>query len=273
LYIQDEKVVILENGPTGNYFKLIFECHGALTRALPGQFINIRISGEREAFPLLRRPFSIARMLSSTNKKSKRIEVLYSVLQIGTKLLSLKRKGDFLYVLGPLGHSFPLPEKNEETIIVSGGIGIAPLIFLFESLDPQIKLSIFLGAKTKREIVHRDVFKRKNLNLQIATEDGTLGTKGYVTAILSRYLEAHRTTRSILYACGPRAMLKALDGICDQWGLRGYFSWEEKMACGIGICLTCACPVKTANEGTNMVRCCTEGPIFETSKIDWDYFV
>ena len=260
---------ILKNRPLGGYWKLVFEdAEGALAQALPGQFVNLRLQPGYS--PLLRRPFSIARILPGP-RKSRKIEVLYAILRGGTRLLSGKKPGESINVLGPLGRPFPHLDRSHPALIVSGGIGVAPLIFLSEALKARkIPQAVFLGARTGSDLVELDVFKKLKVPLALATDDGSMGRKGFVTQLLDEYLASGKAPKgSVIHACGPRPMFKTVAKVAAKHGVKAYLSWEEHMACGLGICLTCACPVDQG-DGPKMVRTCVEGPAIEASQILWD---
>ena len=266
---RDIEAVILENRPVGGYFRLLLkDVSGALRGALPGQFVNIRV--QKGTSPLLRRPFSIARILPGGGR-SLRIEVLYAVVRQGTRLLSRKKPGETVGVLGPLGNPFPHMDDRQTSLLVGGGIGVAPLVYLAEHLKRlKAPFAVFLGARTGRDLLDLDVFRKLKCPLHLATDDGTLGRKGFVTDLLDDYLSApSRPLRSVIQSCGPRPMFQTVTRVAFKHGVPAYLSWEEHMACGMGICLTCTCPV--GDEKTyRMERTCVEGPVFEASEIRWE---
>ena len=266
---RDFEAVILQNEPVGAYFRLVFEdSSGALSKALPGQFASLKIFPGPA--PLLRRPFSIARLMKGRGK-SRRVEILYDVVKEGTRVLSQKKPGETVGVLGPLGKPFPHLDRRHPAILVGGGVGIAPMVLLGEYLaQKKIPTVIFLGAKTAEDLVDLKVFQSLKAPLFLSTDDGTAGEKGFVTSRLEDYLTAGCVPEnSVIYACGPRPMFAAVTKTAAKFNVPAYLSWEERMACGLGICLTCTCPVKDG-EGFKMERTCVEGPSFESSRIAWD---
>ncbi len=260
---------ILVNEPVGNYFRLIFQDNGTLKNALPGQFINVRLS--KALSPLLRRPFSIARVMPGP-KGNSRIEVLYAKMREGTRLLTLKKPGETLGILGPLGNPFPFLDRQHPVLIVSGGIGVAPLVFLAETLKKKkVPMTVFLGARGAKDLIDLEVFKKLKVPLYISTDDGSKGKKGFVTQALDDYLDANETAKgTVIYACGPRPMFKAVSMVGEKYSIPTYLSWEEHMGCGLGICLTCVCPIKQGDGTIKMIRSCYEGPIFDGATVDWE---
>jgi dihydroorotate dehydrogenase electron transfer subunit len=197
--------------------------------------------------------------------------VLYAVLKEGTRLLSRKKPGETVGVLGPLGTPFPHLDRKHPALLVGGGIGVAPLILLAETLSRlKIPHAVFLGARTKKDLLGLDVFRKSGAPLFLATDDGTGGRRGFVTELVEEYLAAGKAPKgSVIHACGPRPMFRVLASVAAKHHLPAYLSWEERMACGMGICLTCACPV-SGEGGVRMTRTCVEGPVFEASRIPWD---
>ncbi len=259
---------VLVNEPAGNYFRMIFQDQGVLRKALPGQFINVRVS--KGLNPLLRRPFSIARVLPAPKGKT-RVEILYARMREGTRLLSLKKPGETIDVLGPLGKPFPFLDRKHPVLIVSGGIGVAPLVFLAEVLkQKKVPMTVFLGARSAGDLIDLDVFKKLKVPLYISTDDGSKGQKGFVTQLLDDYLDKGEIPKgTVIYACGPRPMFKAVSMVGAKFEVPTYLSWEEHMGCGLGICLTCVCPVKREDGTIQMVRSCYEGPVFDATKVEW----
>jgi dihydroorotate dehydrogenase electron transfer subunit len=260
---------ILVNEPVGNYYRLIFEDNGTLKKALPGQFVNLRLS--KSLNPLLRRPFSIARIMPGPRGKVW-VEVLYARMREGTRLLSQKKPGETIDVLGPLGRPFPYLDKKHPVLIVSGGIGVAPLVFLAEYLSKKkVPTRVFLGARTADDMIDWEVFKKLKVPLYISTDDGSKGEKGFVTASLEGYLAEGKTPPgTVIYACGPRPMFRAVSKVGEKFKVPTYLSWEEHMGCGLGICLTCVCPVRQEDGEVKMLRTCLEGPVFDAAKVDWE---
>ncbi|MFH1797979.1 MAG: dihydroorotate dehydrogenase electron transfer subunit [Candidatus Omnitrophota bacterium] len=232
----------------------------------PGQFVTVKTQ-ESGTNPLLRIPLGIHIRGADT------ISVLYKTVGEGTKLISTKKKGEKVSVLGPLGNGFELElflkQKNNTAIIVAGGHGIAPLFFLAEEiLKKKKKIEFFIGASTGNHILRAKELEKMGAKVYLATEDGTQGHKGYVTDILESYirrLAAIHHSLFTIYACGPRPMLSALAKIAKKANIPARVSLDAYMACGVGACLGCAVRAK---EGYRLV--CKDGPVFNAEEIEWD---
>ena len=213
--------------------------------------------------PLLRRPFSFHKI----DKKG--FELLYKVVGKGTKILSERKKGKTLSVLGPLGNGFNILSAKRyplNAILIAGGTGVAPLLALAGQLKTyNLELITFLGARTKNHLLCEKDFKKLKAKVYTATEDGSKGYKGVVTDLLKQRL---RTTnderRTTIYACGPKPMLKEVWRLAKSKKIPCEVSLEENMACGTGACLGCAVETK---DGYKMV--CKDGPIFDAGDIVW----
>lgn len=210
--------------------------------------------------PLLKRPFSIHRLCGND------LQILYRVVGKGTDLLSKNKKGEILDVIGPLGNSFPSARKQDKTILIAGGLGIAPIFALAEKMKNKNPV-LFYGARSKKELLFIDDLKCLGIEPVISTDDGSSGKKGNIVNALSRHLTRHPSsvTHSCFYACGPKPMLKALSVLAKRAGLKGYVALEQSMACGIGTCLGCV--VNTKN---GFKRVCKEGPVFPIEEIIWN---
>jgi dihydroorotate dehydrogenase electron transfer subunit len=236
----------------------------------PGQFVEIRCSEGGEV--LLRRPLGVHRIWNGG------IEVLYEVVGKGTELLSRKKPGEMLDVIGPLGNGFIVPRAMVyglwSMVLIAGGVGVAPLVALAEALirgprsivhGKNSKLHVLIGARTKSQILCEKDFKKLGCEVKISTEDGSLGKIGLITEQLPKLLSTIDHRLLTIYACGPHPMLKAVSYIADASGIPCQVSMEERMACGVGVCL--GCPVKVKSGGYKMV--CKEGPAFDAKEIAW----
>jgi dihydroorotate dehydrogenase electron transfer subunit len=249
-----------------SYYKIGFECDSEYAGALPGQFIMLRLSGKNT--PLLPRPFSIHRLVHEKGRTIG-IEILYKVVGEFTKNLSRCRTGDSANILGPLGKGFVVSDHYHCIFIVAGGIGVAPMLFLTSFLQQKgidlSKCTVFLGGKSKSDILCRDDFIRLGAKIQIATEDGGTGAKGLVTHLLENTLKASKP--DIIFTCGPWAMLKSVAHITERYDVPCQVSIETIMACGMGVCLGCA--VESRETSDRYMHTCTDGPIFDARFIKW----
>jgi len=241
----------------GNYWHLEFDSSLIARAALPGQFVNIRVSDTLE--PLLRRPISIHGV------KAPKIKIIYEVLGKGTQILANRKPGEFLDILGPLGNGFnysrPAKSTPAKNILIAGGMGVAPLVFLAEKLKLGKPL-VLIGARTRQQILCLQEFKALGCTVKLATDDGSLGFKGRVTDLLSLLLE--QTKPLGLFSCGPHPMLKTVAQIAREHKIPTQLSLEEHMACGIGACLGCVVSTKAGYKSV-----CKDGPVFSSEELIW----
>ena len=228
----------------------------------PGQFVEIKCSKEHGV--LLRRPLGVHRILNDG------IEVLYEIVGKGTELLSRKKQGEALDIIGPLGNGFFVQRAaysvQRTAVLVAGGVGVAPFVALAENLRKnKHDVIAIIGAKTKSHILCADEFKSLGCKVKISTEDGSLGKRGLITEQLPKLLSTIDYRLSTIYACGPYPMLKAVGRIAGSSGIPCQVSMEERMACGVGVCL--GCPVKVKIGGYKMI--CKDGPVFDAKEIAW----
>lgn len=221
--------------------------------AKPGQFISVYTKTEAKLLP---RPISICEV--SEDKTALRI--VYRIAGKGTDEFSKYVAGDDVSVLGPLGNGFPL--GKEKAILIGGGIGIPPMLELAKQLDCE--KTIVVGYRDASTFLIDDL--KKYANVVIATEDGSVGTKGNVIdAIKEQGVEGQ-----VIYSCGPIPMLKGIKAYAKDAGITAYISMEERMACGVGACLGCVCKSKDVDDHSkvNNKRVCADGPVFNAEDID-----
>lgn len=220
-------------------------------QAVPGQFVHIRAADQID--PLLRRPLS----LSNVNAEDGKLSLIYRVVGHGTEVLARLTFGDIVDILGPLGEGFALDAKRP--LLIGGGLGIAPLIYLAGALKPA-PVEILLGGRSKEEMFWTGLFKDK-CSLHITTDDGSLGVKGVTLDILPKLIEKGNFDR--VYVCGPRPMMEGAAKIAKEYGIGCQVSLEEHMACGVGACLSCTC------EGQDGKRrkICSDGPVFWAEEV------
>ncbi len=249
----DEEVPLLENKKVnGKYFKLAFRSKNLSGSVKPGQFLHVRVNQGQD--PYLRRPFSYFRVSPG------RVEILYEVLGCGTSILSGKKKGDALKVMGPLGNTFTENLGKKKRILVAGGAGVPPLVFLAEKYRAEYLL---IGTKSKAEILPKSEMKKVRAKILCSTEDGSYGTKGRVTLLLEKILKDQHPGEFFIQTCGPKPMMEAVISIAAKYGVEGEASWDESMACGVGACL--GCMVKTK---AGLKRACADGPVFNFEDLE-----
>lgn len=241
--------VVSNSEVSPGYFELSFST--PLATASPGQFVMLKTTDAAD--PLLRRPMSVA------GHEGDVMTVIMKVVGRGTQLLSRLRPGDTLDAEGPYGNSFrPAGKDDPPTLLVGGGIGVAPLLF-WARRNASARHILFLGGASAKDILRAGDFGESH----IATEDGSAGTKGLVTDVLGNHPEF--APGLFLLCCGPTGMLKAVEGLCIGRGISGELSLEVRMGCGFGVCL--GCMVDTVERERK--RCCVEGPVFKTGEVLW----
>lgn len=222
----------------------------------PGQFVHLRIATGADF--LLRRPFSVHRCGDGT------IEILYQVLGRGTAVLAGASRGDEMDAIGPLGHGWDVPDGVAHALLVAGGLGAAPLGMLAEQLAARgVAVSVALGAPTEGRLMARGLFESVARTVEVATDDGSAGERGFVTVVSERLLASHRP--DIVYVCGPEVMARAVAAQASAAAVPCRVSLERLMACGIGACLSCV--VTTAS---GQKRACVDGPVFDAEEVCWD---
>jgi dihydroorotate dehydrogenase electron transfer subunit len=240
---------------SGNYWHLEFESGLIAQQAVAGQFINIRVNDV--LVPLLRRPLSIHGI------KGNKVKVIYEVLGKGTQALSSRKPKELLDIIGPLGNGFnyqvPAKSKAAKNILIAGGIGVAPLVFLAEKLNKPL---VLIGGRSKDQVLCAQEFKALGCNVKIATDDGSFGYKGRVTDLFNIILGQTKPTQ--VFSCGPHLMLKTVAQIAKENKIPAQLSLEAHMACGIGVCLGCAVETRAGYKTV-----CKDGPVFSSEDIIW----
>ena len=258
----NEACEILEHADWGNGYRYLrLKAPAIVAKAEPGQFVHLKVPGlEMSA---LRRPFSIF------NAANDELELLYKTVGRGTLAMNALKVGEKISVMGPLGHGFPLKCEGR-AFLVGGGFGVAPLYFLarklLESGIETSRIALFVGGRTKNDLLALDRFEKLGVKIFPATNDGSAGVKGLVTDPLDdeliRLRECHGKFE--LFACGPDPMLKAVALRATGTGSKGWISMDRHMVCGVGACY--ACIQKTVRGNS---RCCIEGPVFAAEDLVW----
>jgi dihydroorotate dehydrogenase electron transfer subunit len=253
-----EDISVIENKSLNEeYFILKLQSGSALPEILPGQFAQIRIDGSPNTF--LRRPFSIY----DVDYTNRILCILIKIAGEGTYHLSLLNKGDKINLIYPLGNFFSKP-KGQQVLLIGGGTGVAPMLFLGRYLLEQFGIlpSFLFGYRSAKRIIEIDKFNALG-KVYITTEDGSAGHKGY--AIQHPILNEKKNKLNMIYTCGPELMMKGVARYAMDNDIFCEVSLENLMGCGIGACLCCV--ADTIDRGN--VNTCTEGPIFNSRNLKW----
>ena len=274
----------------------------AFSKAQAGQFVQLDLSDaalpELKDIPedlrdtaerkvLLRRPFSFAGVTTTEDKTS--AEILYCAVGPATLRMTTLSAGDSVSVIGPLGNGFWVPDGKKTALLVSGGMGAGPLQHMAKILTadfPDIDVVVFAGAKTVKGLPFEGQldkiaqqlefslpeFARHGVRSLVATDDGSAGFAGPVTDCLLEWLgkSDSASESTVIYSCGPEAMLVRMAEIAQENNIDCQVSMERRMACGIGICQSCAIECKTDIESESIYKmCCMDGPVFKSSEVVW----
>lgn len=238
-----------------NYCLLKLTSDETLPEMMPGQFVEVRVDDSPTTF--LRRPISI----NYIDKAANELWLLIQLVGDGTRRMAEYRAGDIVNILLPLGNSFSMPsDKNQKLLLIGGGVGTAPMLYLGAVLkNAGYTPNFLLGARSKEDVLQLEQFEQFG-TVYVTTEDGSLGEKGYVTN--------HSVLKKIhfdqIYTCGPKPMMVAVAKYAASESVSCEVSLENTMACGIGACLCC---VEKTVDGHICV--CTEGPVFNINKLTW----
>jgi dihydroorotate dehydrogenase electron transfer subunit len=234
-------------------FEMVFKSESIAASALPGQFVHIKVNAG--LYPLLRRPISI----HNVNKIKGTVSIMYHVVGQGTEEMSRLESGS-VDVIGPLGKGFPI-FAGLKSAVVGGGIGTAPLL---ELVKTTANCDAYLGFRNCTYKI--EAFEDSCDRVYVTTEDGRVGYKGFIT----EQLDKHITEYNVVYTCGPMVMMKKVIEICERNTVECYVSIEERMGCGIGACLVCACKIQEENGEWHYKKACKDGPVFNSKEVLFD---
>jgi len=244
----------------------VITCEAPTLAALaqPGHFVNV-LTAERFD-PLLRKPFSIY----TVDRERGQISLLYSIVGATTEGMARKRPGEMLDIVGPLGGKLFRPDTRPSAthIMVGGGYGVPPLVFLARELrlaQNAPNITFIIGARRKDLLLCEAELLAAGIDARSATEDGSHGTQGRVTDILELLLLEKTGEPVTVYCCGPTPMMRAVGELCQRYSVPCQLSVEVAMPCGIGVCMGC---VLDLTDGRR-VRCCVDGPVFEATEVKW----
>lgn len=260
--IKQRALVISQEGVAENIYSMWIKTDIA-KEAKCGQFITVYT---KDASKLLPRPISICEI------KADSLRIVYRIVGAGTAEFAGYKAGDSIDIMGPLGNGFPVnapsAKSSDGIIVIGGGIGVPPMLETVKQLsalsDENKKIDIVLGYRNN-ELFLYDEFKALG-NVHIATDDGSVGTKGTVIDAIKEQGVSGRT----IYACGPKPMLRAIKEYALSNGITAWISMEERMACGIGACLGCVCKTTETDDHSKVknARVCADGPVFNAEEVD-----
>lgn len=243
--IVQEQMVLENINIAKDTYLITLACENTL-QMKPGMFVNVQVDGYS-----LRRPLSI----SSINDHS--YTLIYKIFGDGTRILSSVKPGETLNIMGPLGSPFPIHEELEDVLIIGGGVGVPPLYEVAKRYRQLAKkVTVVLGFNDSPSIFLKEAFENLGCTVYIATMDGSTGIKGTVLHAIKAY-----QCSGFVYACGPAVMLQAIENRFED----GYISKEARMACGIGVCMSCVCKNRANTESYQ--RICKEGPVFKVGEV------
>ncbi len=244
---------VVENRPIApGIYRMGIEAPWADGPVMPGQFCMLQAACPGSSDPLLKRPLSVH------DAEDGVAWFLYRVVGKGTGLLARLVKGDMVAAVGPLGQPFP-SLAGRRVVFVAGGMGVAPLPLLARR---RSEMKVLLGARTEEELAVLDVLDLPGIEVEIATEDGSVGHKGLVTDLLPPLLEGGVEA---VFTCGPMPMMREVSRMCGARGTACWASLEAAMACGSGLCMGCA--VRKAGGG--YLHVCSDGPVVDAAVIAW----
>lgn len=243
-------------------FKFSVEAPNIVKASKPGNFIEIRVTDQVE--PFLRRPISIYNM----DRENGILEFIFQVKGKGTKILAKREVGDSIDIIGPLGYGTFKYENYKNLAIIGGGIGVFPLYELAKCAKKDGKqVSTYLGFRSKDFVVLEEEFKQVSDNFVLTTDDGSYSQKGFAIQFLEKDIDAGKV--GAIFACGPLPMLKAVQKLADEKDVPCQISLEEKMACGLGVCLGCAVKTtKSSKDAPEYLHVCKAGPVFNSKDVE-----
>ena len=274
-----DATVIANRRLSADYNVLALAAPAIAASARPGQFVMIKTSGGQD--PLLRRPFSIFEILRDSSGRPSGVSIFNKRIGAGTALLSRVEPGTQLPLLGPLGRPFEPVDPPAEAWMVAGGVGLAPFVTLGAALAARkTRTTLFYGARRADELYCIDLFEALGVTIVLATEDGSRGFRGRITAPLEFALNERPLGNPVkLYVCGPTPMMRACAQLAGAHGRACDVSLEQVMGCGLGGCYSC---VVLARPSTGLgaggadggaphhTRTCIDGPVFDAQRIVWE---
>ena len=254
-YTQGRYIITGKSAIAREIYSFTISCPEVAAIACPGQFVHIRANGFT-----LRRPISIC----GIDKENGTLRIVFEIRGEGTAEIARLNKGDLIDMLAPLGHGFTVDESFGKVVLVGGGIGTPPMLPLANIYGE--KAAVISGFRNASAVILQDDFRRTGAETILCTDDGSGGIHGFVTQPLKELAE--KGGIDAVYACGPMPMLKGISAICWENGIYCEISLEERMACGIGACLGCACRT-VRNDEEYFAHVCKDGPVFKAEEVLW----
>lgn len=254
-YIQGNYIIASKEAIARNIYSFTISCPEVADIACPGQFVHIRAKGYT-----LRRPISIC----GIDKAKGTLRIVFEIRGEGTEEISRLNKGDLIDMLAPLGHGFTVSDQFNKVILIGGGIGTPPMLPLANIYGS--KAAAISGFRNASAVILQEDFKKTGAETVLCTDDGSAGIHGFVTEPLKELLA--KGGIDAVYACGPMPMLKGISALCKENGVYCEISLEERMACGIGACLGCACRTQR-NDEEYFAHVCKDGPVFKAEEVLW----
>jgi len=235
-------------------YEMIIHCPEIAKEAKPGQFVHVKAPNFT-----LRRPISIC----GIDAEKGNLRIVFEVRGDGTAEIAQIPQGGNVDIMGPLGHGFEILEEGKKAIVVGGGIGVPPMLETASRYGENC--TAIIGFRSASAVILEEDFAKAGCKVDLCTDDGTKGMKGYVTQALKARLQVEKP--DIIYACGPMVMLKGVAEMAKEYGVRCQVSLEERMGCGIGACLVCACKTKKPDGEEQYSHVCKCGPVFEAEEV------
>ncbi|HAN44809.1 MAG TPA: dihydroorotate dehydrogenase electron transfer subunit [Ruminococcaceae bacterium] len=253
-YLQGEFPIIARTKLAENIFDYTIGCPQVAEQAKAGQFVHIKADGF-----MLRRPISICEI----DKTKGTIRIVFEIRGSGTDEIAKLNAGGKIDMLAPLGNGFELLDRAKKAIVIGGGIGVPPMVEAAKHYGKNA--AAIIGFRNADAVILEEDFINCGCETLLTTDDGSKGKKGFVSDALAEYLK--NSSADIIYACGPKPMLYAINEIAKQHNIRLQVSLEERMACGVGACLGCACKAKKEDGTETYKHVCKDGPVFEAEEV------
>lgn len=252
-------LTVLANEPmTPDVMRMRFSCPELARSIEPGQFFDLAVPGDPSQ--IVRLPFSYAR----ADAQGGEIEFGYLLVGDGTRRLAQVAPGTELDVLGPCGHGWRMPQGMQAALLVGGGSGVVPLVSLARELVARgVAVDFVEGAAGRHRVIYTAELEQAGVRtLEVATDDGSVGTRGYASVPTERLLGEN--AYDVVYTCGPTPMMRGIAGLAKKAGVSCQVSMEKMMTCGFGACATCVVDTTSGRKGA-----CMHGPVFDAEEVVW----